>query len=247
MSVADFCATRLKLGPGVPSALMIPSERRFKTLSPRFGWYVAYTWSNDRFSPTMTRTCLIGERVSPSRRPLSEAPAALLRTVRASGREDGCASVTAFRSPRSRRGATPLDSSGVVGDSLPTWAELQAATLLAIDSASTIHNDVLIRMGCASWALRCRNCSKRGGVESGSRSGGARAHGEPAFRRAARWSSAREPVSGRACVNDVRNRARDGLQRCGASVSVPRKATMASISASSRAGGSPSTRLYGAT
>jgi hypothetical protein len=47
----------------------MPSESRFNTESPLFGTYVAKRWSNERFSPTMTITCLMGVAVleSPAR------------------------------------------------------------------------------------------------------------------------------------------------------------------------------------
>src|ERR1700722_4310603 len=60
MSVAFHCVAFAKLGPAEPSALMMPSDRRFQTVWPLRGTYVANTWSNVRFSPMMRITCLIG-------------------------------------------------------------------------------------------------------------------------------------------------------------------------------------------
>src|SRR5271163_3127911 len=45
------------------SRVTMPLERRLSTLSPRFGTYVAKTWSKLRFSPMITITCLIGDAV----------------------------------------------------------------------------------------------------------------------------------------------------------------------------------------
>src|SRR5215469_10579873 len=60
---ASNCVACEKLAPGVPSRLIIPSESKLFTVSPRLGTYVANRWSNDRFSPTMTITCLMGVTV----------------------------------------------------------------------------------------------------------------------------------------------------------------------------------------
>ena len=60
-SAACCCADIAKFGPGVPSALMIPLESRLEIVCPDFGTYVPNAWSNERFSPMRTMTCLIGE------------------------------------------------------------------------------------------------------------------------------------------------------------------------------------------
>src|SRR5258708_4493321 len=63
---AENCVACAKFDPGVPSALTIPSDSRLFTVSPVLGAYVAKRWSKERFSPTMTITCLMGEAVMAS-------------------------------------------------------------------------------------------------------------------------------------------------------------------------------------
>src|SRR5215831_18441326 len=60
---ARNCVACEKWGPGDPSALIIPSESKLFTVSPGLATYVANRWSNERFSPTMTITCLMGVAV----------------------------------------------------------------------------------------------------------------------------------------------------------------------------------------
>src|SRR5262245_13517559 len=60
------CVACEKFAPGVPSALIIPSESKLFTVWPGLATYVAKRWSNERFSPTMTITCLMGVTVLPS-------------------------------------------------------------------------------------------------------------------------------------------------------------------------------------
>src|SRR5215469_15669349 len=60
---AEYCLACKKFGPCVPLGLMIPSDSKLLTVSPAFGTYVAKRWSKERFSPTMTITCLMGVTV----------------------------------------------------------------------------------------------------------------------------------------------------------------------------------------
>ena len=57
---ADNCIARESFGPGLPSALMMPCDGRVNTEFPLAGSSVAKRWSNERPSPTITMTCLMG-------------------------------------------------------------------------------------------------------------------------------------------------------------------------------------------
>ena len=59
----EFWTALEKSGPGLPSLVTIPSDSKLLTVSPAFGTYAAKRWSNERFSPTITITCLMGVAV----------------------------------------------------------------------------------------------------------------------------------------------------------------------------------------
>src|SRR5262249_60399227 len=60
---AENCTACEEFGPGNPLALIICSESELFTVSPDVGTYVAKRLSKDRFSPTITITCLMGVAV----------------------------------------------------------------------------------------------------------------------------------------------------------------------------------------